>query len=206
MSLPGRIFLRARQLIGRVPSAWRGQRLLWWEGGAHQRLTLGSRNQFNVPIRSHGQGTLIIGSDNMLGYRPAPCLGNGEILLQPRAKEARIVIGNHNGFSNNISLIAMGGIELGDHCMIGDQVTIIDCDFHEINPQTRNCSFGPVLPVTVGNNVWLGSRVMCHGAQRCGHWRQFRYRCCQRCHKSHSGRLRRGGQSSKGNSLSFVRH
>lgn len=87
-------------------------------------------------------------------------MGSGEILLQPRTSEAQIIIGNNNAFNNNVSIVAMGKITLGDRCLIGDQVGIIDCDFHEINPQTRNRSVGLILPVSIGNNVWLGSRVM----------------------------------------------
>ena len=36
----------------------------------------------------------------------------------------------------------------------------MDADFHEINPDTRNRSVGLVKPVSVGDNVWIGSRVM----------------------------------------------
>jgi maltose O-acetyltransferase len=39
-------------------------------------------------------------------------------------------------------------------------VAIVDADFHEINPATRDNSAGEVRPVTIGNNVWIGSRVM----------------------------------------------
>jgi maltose O-acetyltransferase len=44
--------------------------------------------------------------------------------------------------------------------LIGDQVTILDCDFHEISPITRMNGVGPIEPVVIGDNVWLGSRVM----------------------------------------------
>jgi len=124
------------------------------------RLEVGSGTLMNVPVRSHGSGTLLIGSNNMLGYEPAPRLGNGEILLQPRDRNARIVIGNHNAFSNNVSLVAMGEIAIGNRCLIGDQVAIFDCDFHEISPFTRMNGVGPIQPVVIGDNVWLGSRVM----------------------------------------------
>ncbi|HEY9175929.1 MAG TPA: DapH/DapD/GlmU-related protein [Verrucomicrobiae bacterium] len=59
-----------------------------------------------------------------------------------------------------MTLVANERIVIGDGCQIGDQVAIYDCDFHEINPATRNRSCGPTQPVSVGNNVWLGSRVM----------------------------------------------
>ena len=51
-------------------------------------------------------------------------------------------------------------IAIGNKCQIGDLVAIYDSDFHEISPATRNRSTGPSAPVRIGNNVWLGSRVM----------------------------------------------
>ena len=160
MSLAGRTLLQARQFLHRAPSLWRINRFQWRERGTHRKLEIGPGTVFNVPVRSHGTGTLIIGADNMFGFVPAPRMGCGEILLQPRDEIAQIHIGNHNAFSNNVSLVAIGKISLGNGCLIGDQVTIFDSDAHEINPLTRTRSVGPVKPVIIGNNVWLGSRVM----------------------------------------------
>ncbi|HEX9046646.1 MAG TPA: hypothetical protein VF988_06440, partial [Verrucomicrobiae bacterium] len=64
-------------------------------------------------MRSLGSGSLCLGAGNTLGYLPAPRLGNGEILLQPRDVKAIISIGDHNAFSNNVSLVAMEKIVIG---------------------------------------------------------------------------------------------
>jgi maltose O-acetyltransferase len=90
----------------------------------------------------------------------APMLGSGALLIQPRNRDALIEIGNNNWFSNNIALCANEKISIGHGCQIGDQVAIYDCDFHEIDPTTRHLSCGPKSPVFIGNNVWLGSRVI----------------------------------------------
>jgi maltose O-acetyltransferase len=90
----------------------------------------------------------------------APMLGSGTLLIQPRNRDALIEIGNNNLFSNNITLCANEKISIGHECLIGDQVAIYDCDFHEIDPTTRHLSCGPKSPVVIGNNVWLGSRVI----------------------------------------------
>jgi maltose O-acetyltransferase len=130
------------------------------ERRSHRVLEIGSGTRCNVPIRSDGQGSLLIGAENVFGWRWAPRVGDGEILLQPRSRESEIFIGNRNTFSNNVSIVAMGRIVVGDDCLFGDQVALYDCDFHEIDPLNRNRSSGPVLPVTIGTNVWLGSRAM----------------------------------------------
>lgn len=121
---------------------------------------MGRENQFQVPVRGYGYGTIVIGSRNVFRVRHASTLGNGEILLQARGLEAQISIGNRNSFNNNVSIIAAQKITLGDDCLIGDQVLIYDSDFHDINPSLRKISSGPSHPVCIGNNVWLGSRVM----------------------------------------------
>lgn len=123
-------------------------------------LQWSSSSSAAVPVRIDGAGHVKIGDSVMLGYLPAPRLGSGEILLQARASGSKIKIGARTAFSNNVSIVAMKLVLIGEGCQIGDLVTIFDCDFHEINPATRNRSVGETAPVSIGNNVWLGSRVM----------------------------------------------
>lgn len=116
-----------------------------------------------VPVRIDGSGIVRIGEHVSLGYRPAPRLGSGEILLQARAGGrgmSCVEIGARTAISNNVSIIAMQSVRIGEGCQIGDGVTIFDSDFHEIDPATRSRSAGLIAPVAIGDNVWLGSRVM----------------------------------------------
>jgi maltose O-acetyltransferase len=147
-------------LLSDIKSAWYLRRFLWLETASHKQLAVGKHVCFNVPVRGEGKGTLIIGGHNSFGYRPAPRLGTGEILLQTRQTNATITIGEASAFSNNVSLVANEKITIGNSCLIGELVSIYDCDFHEINPATRNHSAGLTKPVVIGNNVWLGSRVI----------------------------------------------
>lgn len=113
-----------------------------------------------VPVRIDGAGHVEIGTSVMLGWLPAPRLGSGEILLQARASGSTIAIGARTAFSNNVSIIAMRHVQVGEGCQIGDMVTIFDSDFHEVSPITRGRSAGEIASVTIGDNVWLGSRVI----------------------------------------------
>ncbi len=47
-----------------------------------------------------------------------------------------------------------GGITIGDGCLIGHNVVIATVN-HDFNPQNRASM--EVKPVTIGNNVWIGS-------------------------------------------------
>jgi maltose O-acetyltransferase len=117
-------------------------------------------NRFAVPLVINGKGRVQIGRRNSFGFGMAPMLGNGSILIQARTPDAEIVIGERNISSNNIAIVATKSIVIGNGCQIGDLVAIYDTDFHEINPATRNNSTGECAPVHIGNNVWLGSRVI----------------------------------------------
>jgi len=130
------------------------------ESGDHQGFAIGEGTQACVPLRGGGRGKLLIGRNNVFGYRSAFRLGTGEILLQARGVEAVIEIGDGNWFNNNAAIVAMKSITIGSNCQIGDLVMIYDSDFHELDPKLRMHSTGPSERVVIGNNVWLGSRVM----------------------------------------------
>lgn len=144
-------------------------RLLCWKRYLHCRagawiagtqLTMDEGNRLAVPLLINGQGTIKIGRKNNFGFKIAPMLGDGAILIQARTPWAKITIGENNTSSNNTSIVATDSITIGHRCQIGDFVAIYDTDFHEINPATRSDSKGKCSPVHIGNNVWLGSRVM----------------------------------------------
>ena len=117
-------------------------------------------NSLSVRVRIVGKGSVEIGSGNCFGCDVAPAFGDGTILIQPRGQEARVRIGENSSFSNNVAIICRDSITIGNGCQIGDLVAIYDSDFHELDPLLRNKSAGASAPVCLGNNVWLGSRVM----------------------------------------------
>ncbi len=125
-----------------------------------KRVDIGYGNYFEVPVRGDGSGILSIGSNNGFGFKKAPRFSKGEILIQARHRESYLEIGSHNIFSNNVSIIATEKIIIGNDCLIGDRVTIVDSDFHAIDPLFRKKKAGPSKPVNIGNNVWIGTGAM----------------------------------------------
>jgi len=154
------VYIRIRSLQrSAFSSLWRLKAL------AQSRLLAGQlswpRNtKTDAPVRIDGNGAVILGENVHLGYYDAPRMGSGEILLQARQQISKIVIGSGTATSNNVSIIAMESIEIGINCRIGDMTLILDCDFHEVNPLTRDESAGPSAPVRLGDHVWIGSRVI----------------------------------------------
>lgn len=145
----------------RWQSRYRKLRLLAEGSVSLGQLQLGTGVHFNSPVRlGFGCGRLEIGESVHLGWGPAPRLGDGALLLQPRVVGALISIGSSTALSNNVSIVAMRSIQIGQRCLIGDLVQIFDCDFHEIAPENRHSGCGPIEPVMIGDNVWIGSRTM----------------------------------------------
>jgi acetyltransferase-like isoleucine patch superfamily enzyme len=74
------------------------------------------------------------------------------ILVGPNA---RFKIGNRSYFTANSKVICKSDIEIGSDCAISWDVQLMDTDFHRIAPNAVNTK-----KITIGNNVWVGSRVM----------------------------------------------
>ena len=50
-------------------------------------------------------------------------------------------------------------VRIGARTNLGPHVMIMDNDFHQLDPERRN-EMPPSAPVVVGENVWLGARVI----------------------------------------------
>ncbi|WP_417740599.1 acyltransferase [Rosistilla oblonga] len=121
-------------------------------------FSIGCGCQLHVPVRTDGEGTLTIERSCNFGYWQAPRFGNGEVLLQPRLPISQLTIGQGTHISNNVTVIAMSSITIGANCLVGDRATIIDSDFHGIEPAQRHTQ-GVAQPVTISDNAWIGSQA-----------------------------------------------
>ena len=151
-----------------IRQSYRYRLRFWWKlgffleaSGSLGSFRCGRELSLDAPVRvGSGKGSLQIADRVWLGWEAAPRLGSGTILLEPRSPESVIAIGEATAMSNNVSIIAMGSVRIGQHCVIGDMTQIFDCDFHEFEPARRNAGAGSIEPVCLGDNVWIGSRVM----------------------------------------------
>jgi acetyltransferase-like isoleucine patch superfamily enzyme len=68
---------------------------------------------------------------------------------------ARLIIGSGTFMNRNVEVIAWEEITIGERCMIGWDVVILDTDQHALpgRPMTN-------MPVHVGDGVWIGARAM----------------------------------------------
>ncbi|WP_276768778.1 acyltransferase [Phascolarctobacterium succinatutens] len=79
--------------------------------------------------------------------------------LQTRTNDSVINIGNNVLTNNNLKIIARGTVDIGDDCLIGENVTIMDHNAHGVKPSERRTSAGTVKDVIIGKNVWIGNNV-----------------------------------------------
>lgn len=124
------------------------------------KLIIRGKGKVHIGDHTTIHGTLIIDSSgevivsNNCGFG---CYRHQINRLTARVPTARIFIGPHS-FYNGAEITALTSIEIGKRCNISD-VLIEDDDYHSVeidrwNPAARVKSF----PITVGENVWIGSR------------------------------------------------
>ncbi|NMO79575.1 acyltransferase [Niallia alba] len=75
------------------------------------------------------------------------------------AENGKISIGDNVFFNNNVSICSMDQISIGNNTALGENVKIYDQD-HIFNKLGDMYKQGyKTAPVTIGDNVWVGSNV-----------------------------------------------
>lgn len=108
----------------------------------------------------HPEGECTIGTNvSMVSNSRFATLGKNnrcKLMVYP---QANLRIGNKVGMSNT-TVVATLSVEIGDNVMIGGGVTIVDSDFHSLNPiywHTPDDSMKMKKePIIIGNNVFIG--------------------------------------------------
>jgi len=80
----------------------------------------------------------------------------------------------------NCVILDVGKVTIGDYVMFAPNVSIYTAG-HPIHPDSRNSGYEYGIPITIGDNVWIGGNVGCHHRKQCG------YRCRQYCYQEYTG-------------------
>ena len=115
-------------------------------------LSLGSRHWRFAP------GALEIGSECVLGHG---------VELNPW--DGRIRLGRRVHIGPGCVLFGQGGVEIGDHTLLGPQCGIFSSE-HTVPPPEKLISHEPdiLLPTKIGRDVWLGAGVKVLGGVTIG--------------------------------------
>ena len=124
------------------------------------RLGLGEHISFYQKTLFTGRGSIKIGSNTSFGFRLGGKYLHGYCEIQARFKESLIIIGQNVASNNGLLIISAERIEIGNDCLIGKDVQMIDFDAHGLAPSERRNSIGKVKPIVIGRNVWIGNNVI----------------------------------------------
>jgi len=80
--------------------------------------------------------------------------------IQARFKDAQTTICGNVASNNGLLIISAERIEIGNDCLIGKDVQMIDFDAHGLAPTERRTSIGKAKPIVIGRNVWIGNNVI----------------------------------------------
>lgn len=121
----------------------------------------GNRKVSIQPILYMGNGTIKFGNNIQIGVIQSPNFHSGYCYLDARNHDSKISINDNCRINNNFTIISEGeGVFIGKGCLIGENVSIYDSDFHSINPKQRFGGKAKTGKVVIGDNVFIGSDVI----------------------------------------------
>jgi acetyltransferase-like isoleucine patch superfamily enzyme len=142
---------------------------IWWQLTVPMRLRaqgveLGAGGRFyGMPIVRKYPGSRIVLGDRIVLCSDSrfTALGvNHPVILGTLRERAEIIIGRDCGISGG-SICAAIRVELGDECLLGANVTVVDCDFHALKPEGRRFNGNQdeiaTSPVYIESNVFVGT-------------------------------------------------
>jgi acetyltransferase-like isoleucine patch superfamily enzyme len=165
-ALPGRVSIPAPAPLARpVLFAFQAARSLLHFG----RRVLIAEPLFKAHCRSYGprlhtgifvhwiqgKGEIILGSDVRFD-------GKSSFKFASRySPNPTLKVGNHTGIGHGCTFTVGKHITIGDHCRIASGVTLFDSPGHPLEPEARRnglpAADEDVRPISIGNNVWIGS-------------------------------------------------
>ena len=113
-----------------------------------------------APVLCEGKGSVTVGDGTIFGYIADADFWTSYVFLNPRNGDSKIAIGKNCQICNRFTAVSEGpGIEIGENVLIGTSVTVMDSDFHEIDPERRLTGTPKTGKVVIADNVWIGDRV-----------------------------------------------
>jgi acetyltransferase-like isoleucine patch superfamily enzyme len=145
----------------RLINYWIALRVVFYKFLSDRKIVIIGKPLFKQPVLFQGKGTIKFGSNVELGFSPSPNYYNAYIHLEARHATSYIELGDNVLVNNNLKVIAeKSSIFIGNNCLIGINVEIIDSDFHSISPELRRSGSHSCKPVRIQENVFIGNNVI----------------------------------------------
>jgi maltose O-acetyltransferase len=113
------------------------------------------------PLLLIGPGRITIGERVEFGWETSEGFHTGYCHVEAATQQASVEIGDHAEINNNAFIKSEGpGIVIGPRALLGSRVVIYDSDFHDLDPRRRRGGTPAMGRVELGENVFIGDRVM----------------------------------------------
>ena len=125
-------------------------------------ILIGKSPVIKMPLFIQGKGQVLIDNTVIFGQSNCPNFYTGYNYIEARNKNTKIQIQGQTSINNCFSIIAEGdGVFIGRNCLIGFNVTIMDSDFHDLNPTKRlDPTNIKTKKVIIEDNIFIGSNVL----------------------------------------------
>lgn len=120
---------------------------------------IGKKIKLTYPVLFSGKGKIYINKTTRFGYKQSPLFYDSYGYIEARTENAEIRIGKGVIINNNFSIVSVEKIEINDNCRIGVNFSVMDSNFHHLEPEKRNDKNPPSSAVLIGKNVFIGNNV-----------------------------------------------
>jgi acetyltransferase-like isoleucine patch superfamily enzyme len=129
------------------------------------RWQLRAANQKGGRLTLRGRASVVNDGHMTIGdrVRLVSTVATLELVTLP---EGHLEIGNNVFINYGSSLVASKHVKIGDGCLIGTHVMIMDCDFHRVEDKVWDTTG---VPVVVEDRCWLGNRSIILKGVTIGH-------------------------------------
>jgi len=113
------------------------------------------------PVLFLGPGRIVLGRNVEIGWPTSCGFRTGYCHFEASTENSTIQIGDGAQINNDAMVKSEGaGIRIGARALLGSQVCIYDSDFHDLDPRRRRGGQPGKAPVELGENVFIGDRVL----------------------------------------------
>ncbi len=109
-------------------------------------------------VRLRGRPVVIARGNLVIGDR-VQLVSTVATLELVAERGATLEIGERSLVNFGCSIVAIERVTIGPRALIGPHCMIMDTGFHDVDPE-RRLDPPTARPITIGENVWLGARVI----------------------------------------------